>query len=71
MCANCVAQGAVYVGGAVAGLQVMAARARHRRAGSSLGEPSAPTVDDDASTGKIGRDRPARDSAERAGARCP
>ena len=30
MCAACVAQGAVYVGGAVAGLQVMRARARHR-----------------------------------------
>jgi hypothetical protein len=31
MCATCVAQGAVYVGGALAGLQVMAARARARR----------------------------------------
>jgi poly(3-hydroxybutyrate) depolymerase len=35
VCANCVAQGVVYVGGAVAGLQVMAARARHRRADAS------------------------------------
>lgn len=32
MCASCVAQGTVYVGGALAGLQVMAARARRRRA---------------------------------------
>jgi hypothetical protein len=31
MCAQCVAQGAVYVGGALASLQVMAARARNRR----------------------------------------
>ena len=31
MCAACVAQGAVYAGGALAGLQVLAARARHRR----------------------------------------
>ena len=30
MCATCVAQGVAYVGGAVAGLQVMAARARQR-----------------------------------------
>ena len=30
MCTACVAQGAAYVGGAVAGLQVMRARARHR-----------------------------------------
>jgi hypothetical protein len=30
MCAACVAQGAVYAGGALAALQVMAARARHR-----------------------------------------
>ena len=31
MCAACVAQGVVYVGGALTGLQVMAARARNRR----------------------------------------
>jgi hypothetical protein len=31
MCASCVAQGVVYVGGALTGLQVMAARARARR----------------------------------------
>jgi hypothetical protein len=50
MCASCVAQGAVYVGGAVAGLQVMAARARHRRAAGApapTGEPEvAPPADD-------------------------
>jgi len=45
MCASCVAQGVVYVGGAVAGLQVMAARARHRRAGTSAAAP-APAADD-------------------------
>jgi hypothetical protein len=52
MCAACVAQGAAYAGGAVAALQVMAARARHRRGvpgetvavtgpapGSDTGEP--------------------------------
>lgn len=33
MCAACVAQGVAYVGGAVAGLQVMAARARQRGRG--------------------------------------
>jgi hypothetical protein len=31
MCAACVAQGIAYVGGAVGGLQVMAARAKARR----------------------------------------
>lgn len=31
MCAACVAQGVVYVGGALTGLQVMAARAKARR----------------------------------------
>jgi hypothetical protein len=44
MCANCVAQGAVYVGGALAGLQVMAARARHRRAGEPPDLPPAATT---------------------------
>ena len=48
MCATCVAQGAVYAGGALAGLQVMAARARRRvAAGSVAGEGAvlAPDVD--------------------------
>jgi hypothetical protein len=59
MCAACVAQGVAYVGGAVAGLQVMAARARQRRARPDGGAPDerpvaapAPTADgraDDAS----------------------
>jgi hypothetical protein len=41
MCAACVAQGAVYVGGALTGLQVMAARARHRRGGATpVDEPA-------------------------------
>jgi hypothetical protein len=31
MCATCVAQGVAYVGGALAGLQVMAARAAAKR----------------------------------------
>jgi hypothetical protein len=35
MCAACVAQGVAYVGGAVAGLQVLAARARGRRSPAS------------------------------------
>jgi hypothetical protein len=38
MCAACVAQGAVYAGGALAALQVMAARAR-RRTGGDAGVP--------------------------------
>jgi hypothetical protein len=42
MCAACVAQGVVYVGGAVAGLQVMAVRARVRRHGEDAG-PTGPT----------------------------
>jgi hypothetical protein len=41
MCANCVAQGAVYVGGALTGLQVMAARARSRR---RTGVPAVPVA---------------------------
>jgi hypothetical protein len=44
MCANCVAQGAVYVGGALAGLQIMAARARHRRTGEPLDPAPAGTA---------------------------
>ena len=36
MCAACVAQGAVYAGGALAALQVMAVRARHRE-GADVG----------------------------------
>ena len=31
MCVNCVAEGIVYVGGALGGLQVMAVRARSKR----------------------------------------
>jgi alkylation response protein AidB-like acyl-CoA dehydrogenase len=38
MCANCVAQGALYVGGALGALRVMGARARARR---SAGAPPA------------------------------
>jgi hypothetical protein len=37
MCASCVAQGVVYAGGALAGLQVMAARARRRRGQGASG----------------------------------
>lgn len=41
MCAACVAQGVAYGGGALAALQVMAARARHRRRGDQpAGDPS-------------------------------
>jgi hypothetical protein len=47
MCAACVAQGVAYAGGAVAGLQVLAARARHRRGATSTG-PDAQPVDDGA-----------------------
>ena len=42
MCANCVAQGAVYVGGALTGLQVMAARARARRRAGADAATDAP-----------------------------
>lgn len=35
MCATCVAQGVTYVGGALAGLQVMGARAKAKRARST------------------------------------
>jgi hypothetical protein len=43
MCAACVAQGVTYVGGALAGLQVMAVRAksRRRRAEESTAETAA------------------------------
>ncbi|HZM42558.1 MAG TPA: hypothetical protein VFB94_25750 [Acidimicrobiales bacterium] len=41
MCAACVAQGVAYGGGALAALQVMAARSRHRRGGEQpAGDPS-------------------------------
>ena len=42
MCATCVAQGVTYVGGALATLQVMAARAKSRRARSSSTSTSTP-----------------------------
>lgn len=42
MCAACVAQGIVYVGGALGGLQVMAARAKARRGGDDPAPPSEP-----------------------------
>ena len=49
MCANCVAQGAVYVGGALTGLQVMAARARaRRRAGAEAATDAPPDAATDA-----------------------
>jgi hypothetical protein len=41
MCASCVAQGVTYVGGAVAGLQVMAVRARRRRERSPVTDQTA------------------------------
>jgi len=52
MCAACVAQGVVYGGGALAGLQVMAARARHRRIGERPPDDpaAAPTEDEPAPT---------------------
>jgi hypothetical protein len=40
MCAACVAQGVAYVGGALAGLQVMAARASAKRRRNEAGEPA-------------------------------
>ena len=45
MCVSCVAQGIVYVGGAVGGLQVMAHRARHKRLAQQ--EPDAADADDE------------------------
>jgi hypothetical protein len=58
MCAACVAQGAVYVGGAVAGLQVMAARARHRRRDATVppGSSDLPALPRDSIT--VGPDGP-------------
>jgi hypothetical protein len=49
MCAACVAQGVVYVGGAVAGLQVMGARAkaRRRRTDPPEAEPTRNADDDE------------------------
>jgi hypothetical protein len=40
MCAACVAQGVTYVGGAVTALQVMAVRAKSKRARKSEEAPS-------------------------------
>jgi hypothetical protein len=45
MCAACVAQGVAYAGGAVAGLQVLAARARHRRGATGTGPDPEPADD--------------------------
>ena len=39
MCASCVAQGSLYVGGALVSLRVMAARASSRRAASTEDAP--------------------------------
>jgi hypothetical protein len=39
MCAACVAQGVVYVGGAITGLQVMRARAKATRTRAEAPEP--------------------------------
>jgi acetyl/propionyl-CoA carboxylase alpha subunit len=46
MCAACVAQGVVYVGGAVAGLQVLGARAKARRTRTDAPAPE-PVPEDD------------------------
>jgi hypothetical protein len=48
MCAACVAQGAVYAGGALAGLQVMAARARRGRGSRSARDGDRALDNDDA-----------------------
>ena len=53
MCAACVAQGITYVGGAVAGLQVMAHRARSRRLGSASGEDFGDDGGDDVGGGVV------------------
>jgi hypothetical protein len=42
MCANCVAQGAVYVGGATVALRGMGYRARRRRLRHEAAEAEAP-----------------------------
>jgi hypothetical protein len=73
MCANCVAQGAAYVGGAVGALQVMRARARHRRLERQLartgdrspatpGDPDGVAIDGDAHVDAAG-DVPAGDTS--------
>lgn len=46
MCAACVAQGVTYVGGALAGLQVMATRARAKRSGPTSDAPTSPPSSD-------------------------
>jgi len=51
MCAACVAQGAVYAGGALAGLQVLAARARHRREAEAADTAEADTESESSVTG--------------------
>ena len=58
MCATCVAQGAVYAGGALAGLRVMAFRARRRRGdGSVAGEGAVAAADVDGSPVEPERER--------------
>lgn len=58
MCATCVAQGVVYVGGALTGLQVMGARARARRRASEAPEaPEARPTDDQPDAERPSSDR--------------
>jgi hypothetical protein len=47
MCATCVAQGVAYVGGALAGLQVMATRAAAKRRRDEDQGRNTTTVDDE------------------------
>lgn len=58
MCANCVAQGAVYVGGALGALRVMGARARARRLAE---RPAADPADDTAVPSASGAGAETRD----------
>jgi hypothetical protein len=54
MCAACVAQGAVYVGGALTGLQVMAMRASARRRRSEAPDAASDPVPTDAEPARDG-----------------
>lgn len=55
MCATCVAQGVTYVGGALATLQLMAARARASRHRSEPADAAVPEGGPSAPTGVGGR----------------
>lgn len=61
MCATCWAQGLMYVGGAVGGLRIAAARAGRRRIASAVDDPGRETTDPNEATDEADPTNPARE----------